>query len=248
MRKDVVELRDFYGEPLGQMAAGLLAKAVRRAWPEARGLCVAGFGYPAPCLHQYMTEAERLLLLMPTAQGVLHWPEHGPAKTALVEEAQWPLPDLSVDRLLLIHELEHTFHPNELLREAWRVLKEDGRLLLIVPNRRGLWARADHTPFGQGKPYSLQQVTTLLRQAMFVPGAPGGALYVPPHRSRFCQMLMQPLAKVLEAAAGWGLVFGGVLVVEASKQLYAATMVSNREAASTAISVSVPLVGGGQPA
>jgi hypothetical protein len=48
-----------------------------------------------------------------------------------------------------------------LLREVWRVLAPNGRLLAVVPNRRGLWARIDTTPFGHGRPFSRGQVTHL---------------------------------------------------------------------------------------
>ena len=40
----------------------------------------------------------------------------------------------------------------------WRVLAPSGRVI-VVPNRRGPWARADNTPFGHGRPYSRSQIT-----------------------------------------------------------------------------------------
>jgi alpha-ketoglutarate-dependent 2,4-dichlorophenoxyacetate dioxygenase len=45
----------------------------------------------------------------------------------------------------------------------------EGRLLLIVPNRRGIWARLDSTPFGHGRPYSRGQLERLLGDALFTP-------------------------------------------------------------------------------
>ena len=70
--------------------------------------------------------------------------------------------------------------PTALLREVWRVLAAGGQLLAVVPNRRGLWARMDTTPFGHGRPYSRSQITHLLREAWFTPVGWGEALYVPP--------------------------------------------------------------------
>ena len=55
-----------------------------------------------------------------------------------------------------------------------------GRLLAVVPNRRGLWARMDTTPFGHGWPYSRSQITHLLRETWFTPTGWDEALYVPP--------------------------------------------------------------------
>ena len=61
-----------------------------------------------------------------------------------------PFPDLAFDRILVIHGVEPYGHDERLLRELWRVLKDDGRLLVVAPNRMGLWAHVDSTPFGQG--------------------------------------------------------------------------------------------------
>src|SRR5947207_8712583 len=52
-----------------------------------------------------------------------------------------PLGDAAVDRVLLVHALEMSRDAEALLREAWRVLAPGGRLLAVIPNRRGIWAR-----------------------------------------------------------------------------------------------------------
>lgn len=71
-----------------------------------------------------------------------------------------------------------------MLREAWRVLAGGGRLIIVVPNRRGLWARRDMTPFGYGHPYSAGQLSRLLRDCLFTPAQTTHALFVPPFRWR----------------------------------------------------------------
>src|ERR1700737_3982393 len=64
--------------------------------------------------------------------------------------------------------------PEGLLREVWRVLAPSGRLIAVIPNRRGVWTRTDNTPFGHGRPYSRAQINELLRQTWFTPPAWGG--------------------------------------------------------------------------
>ena len=117
---------------------------------------------------------------MPASQGAVVWPASGNGHTVMVEEAMLPLADASVDRLLAVHCLEASERTGPLLREMWRVLAPEGRLLLIVPNRRGVWARMDTTPFGHGRPYSRGQLERLLTDSLFTPVEWTNALYMPP--------------------------------------------------------------------
>ena len=45
----------------------------------------------------------------------------------------------------------------------------EGRALFVVPNRSGLWARREATPFGFGRPYSLGQLESHLKRGSFTP-------------------------------------------------------------------------------
>ena len=216
---DVVDLRNFYAQSLGVVARRFIGNGIRARWHDAHGLRLLGVGYATPYLGLFREEAERCLALMPAPQGVVRWPSARPALTALVEEDELPLTDSAVDRVLLVHSLEMSADPAELLREAWRVLAAGGRLMAVVPNRRGVWARMDTTPFGQGRPYSRSQITQLLRDTWFTPTGWGEALYVPPiARGWF-----------LRSAVAWertgatlSAPFAGVHIVEATKQVYRA--------------------------
>src|ERR1700758_4611031 len=216
---DVVDLRNFYAQYLGVVARRFVGRGIRVRWKDTHALRVLGIGYATPYLGLFREEAERCLALMPAPQGVVRWPSSRPALAALVEEDELPLTDSAVDRVLLVHALEMSADPAELLREAWRVLAAGGRLLAVVPNRRGLWARMDTTPFGFGRPYSRTQITHLLRETWFTPIAWGEALYVPPvGRGWF-----------LRSAVAWeragstiSAPFAGVHIGEATKQVYRA--------------------------
>jgi SAM-dependent methyltransferase len=216
---DVVDLRNFYAQRLGTVARRFIGRGIRARWEDTTSLRVLGIGYATPYLGLFREEAERCLALMPAPQGVVRWPSSKPALAALVEEDDLPLTDAAVDRVLLVHALENSTDPVGLLREVWRVLAGGGRLLAVVPNRRGLWARMDTTPFGHGWPYSRSQITHLLRETWFTPTGWGEALYVPPiARSWF-----------LRSAVAWeragstiSAPFAGVHIVEATKQVYRA--------------------------
>lgn len=220
MPLDVVDLRSFYASPLGRLAHRTASDVVRTWWPNTVGLTILGCGFPLPYLDVFRDEAMRTMAFMPAEQGVVHWPPHGTAPTSatsLVESDLLPLPDGSVDRVLLVHLLEVTEHPRDVLDEVWRILNPGGRMIVIAPNRRGLWARVDSTPFGFGQPYSRGQISRLLRETLFSPERSEEILYVPPstHRS------MLRLARLFESVGGrLGLPGAGLHVVEASKQLY----------------------------
>ncbi|MGB8841738.1 MAG: methyltransferase domain-containing protein [Aliidongia sp.] len=218
MYTDVVDLRDFYETSLGQVATRMLRRRLRQIWPDVAGLRLVGLGYASPYLRPFLGEAERVTAFMPAAQGVLHWPKEGPNVTTLVDEAELPLQDASIDRILLVHALECTEQVRPLLAECWRALAGGGRLLVLVPNRRGIWARLDRTPFGAGHPNTPAQLSKLLRAAAFTPIGSTPALFVPPTASR---MVLAAAGAWESVGARWFTTFAGVVMIEATKQIYA---------------------------
>ena len=97
--------------------------------------------------------------------------------------------------------------------------------MIVVPNRRGIWARLDHTPFGHGQPYTMTQLSNLLRENMFTPLASTRGLYSIPSSSR----LILAAGGVMEKIGKNSLQkFSGVICIEAVKQVYAGTPVRSR--------------------
>ncbi len=218
MRLDVLEFRHFYDSALGAVTRRLIRQRLRAFWPNLRGMTVLGLGYATPYLRPFRDEGTRLIALMPGQQGVTRWPRRGPSAVALSEDTELPLADGSVDRIILVHELEQATELRALLREIWRVLAPDGRILAVVPNRRGIWARREATPFGAGRPFSATQIDMTLRGAMFETLRVEPALYLPPTRFRFL-IRMAPFWERLGRTCWPG--FSGLLLVEAAKSLYA---------------------------
>jgi SAM-dependent methyltransferase len=121
--------------------------------------------------------------------------------------------------VLLVHGLEAAENARRLLREVWRVLRDDGRLMLVVPNRTGLWAHLDRTPFGHGQPYSRSQIERLLARHLFRAERQDTALFVPPYG-------LSRIGSVAPALERTGRLLcprlAGVFIVEAEKDLFAA--------------------------
>ena len=217
MPLDVTELRSFYASPLGAVARRVLEGLVTARWGNLVGQSVLGLGYATPFLETARAEAMRAMAFFPATLGAVGWPHDGASCASLVEPDLLPLPDDSIDRALVIHCLEAAEAPRLALEEIWRVLAPQGRMILIVPSRRGIWARVDGTPFGQGQPFSRAQLRGMLRDTLFSPLYEDEALYMPPLARRAIMRFSGAFERVGRALALPG---AGVFVVEATKQLH----------------------------
>ena len=220
MTTEVHGLEAFYGTAGGELAARLVRDGLARLWPRLPGMAVLGIGYAAPYLGLWRAEAGRCVALT-TAHGTFTpWPVEPGARSCLVaEEEALPFADSSFDRILLVHGLEAADNARRLLREAWRVLRDDGRLMIVVPNRTGIWAHMERTPFGHGHPYSAGQLSRLLARHLFRVERREAALFLPPLGLRY----QRAAAPVLERT-GRALCprFAGITIVEAEKDFFAA--------------------------
>lgn len=216
---DVIDLKLFYTSPLGRIAEGVIARSITRIWQQANGECILGIGFTQPYLEPYRADAERIMALMPAAQGALHWPVDGEKNlTFLADEAEIPLPDESVSRILLVHAVENSEQLRHMLREMWRVLAPNGRILVIVPNRRGVWARMPISPFAHGSPFSGSQLRDVLRDHRFTPYAPHYTLFTPPSPNKW---LLKTSGVCEYIGRKFFPLFSGLIVMEAEKQIYA---------------------------
>ena len=91
-----------------------------------------------------------------------------------------------------------------------------GRIILAAAARGGLWARAEATPFGHGRPFTRGQLERLVRQVGLEPTAWSQTLYTPPFR---------PLIGMADGIERIGRLVApgaaGVILLEASRQAYA---------------------------
>ena len=218
MASDVVDLRDFYRSVLGRVVRRMIRRAIQRVWPDLRGMRLLGIGYPTPFLSALgggYRAHDRGDAGHP--RGVALAAE-GRNLVTLADEGEIPFADYSIDRVLLVHAIETSDEVRAMLKEIWRVLAGGGRVLIVAPNRRGIWARLDRTPFGSGRPYTMSQLSQLLRDEQFTPVGVDAALFIPPATSR---MMLRSAAAWERIGKRWFPTFAGVLLVEATKQIYA---------------------------
>ncbi|HVC62749.1 MAG TPA: methyltransferase domain-containing protein [Acetobacteraceae bacterium] len=219
MAADAHAAADFYGTTRGAVAARLLRERLLAMWPDLRNQSVLGIGFAAPYLRLWRPQLARCIAVTPAQMGATRWPLGEPCLSCTAEEDALPFADLSFDRVILVHGLEAAENARRLLRETWRVLKDDGRLLVVAPNRAGIWAYVEQTPFGHGQPYSFGQLGRLLAGSLYRVERRDTVLWVPPLGPR----LVLRSAELFERA-GRRLMPGmaGVIISEAVKDVYAA--------------------------
>jgi SAM-dependent methyltransferase len=237
MAVDILDLAAFYATPLGRDVEAALAAKIAHIWGRDadKDELILGYGY-APPLAEKLWPRAAWHFLMPHQQGVMA-AEKGERPAILTHEAHWPVRDDSVNRLLFLHGVEAANHLEIVLDEAWRVLRPNARALLIVPNRRGLWARGDKTPFGAGRPFSGSQLRASLQRTGFVPGLMQTALFLPP----YMPMGLRSSLRFIERAAGFVTPrLGGVWLVEAVKQVPAPLAVERARKARARQRLGIP--------
>ena len=219
MTADAHVAADFYGTAQGAVTARLVRERLSLLWPSMAGQSVLGLGYAAPYLRLWREQSARCIAVTPAQVGRARWPLGAANLTCTADEDMLPFPDLTFDRILLVHGLEAAENARRLLRETWRVLKDDGRLLVVAPNRRGMWAHSETTPFGYGQPYSAGQIGRLLAATMFRVEARDTALYLPPSNLR---LVLRSAALLERTGRRVAPTFAGVTITEAVKDVYAA--------------------------
>ena len=216
MRRDVLDLRQFYAGALGGAARAMVARKVAEAWGGLAGLDLLAFGYATPFLEPLAADARRAIAAMPAEQGVEAWPLGARNSSVLVDETALPFPNALFDRILAVHALEESDSPLAVLAELGRVLAPSGRLIVVATARHGLWANAESSPFGHGRPFSRRQLEALVREAELAPAGWTRALYAPPldWAARWAEGFEQVGARLAPPLAG-------LILMEAQKQTLA---------------------------
>ena len=216
---DILTLNHYYSSPTGRASAHLLQRAIARHWqPIAQNERICCVGYAVPWLEWLDAQSHQLCHAMPASLGSIQWPTNSASRCLMHEDDHLPLARESLNRILLVHALEHTRHISTLLYDCWRALVPMGRVLLIVPHRRGMWVRNAHTPFGHGVPYTNGQITRAAHETGFEVIGRSSALFAPPVQPA----IYTRIAPAMEWAGRLFMPFaGGVLLLALEKQVYA---------------------------
>lgn len=194
------DLLDFYATPLGQRSIDVLGRRIGGWWSDLSGQRLLTTGY-ASLLESHLLPLNPLSVchFIPARLSGVESAQNG--REVLTDDTLMPLDSESMDRVLLLHRLEHARRPDRTFREIWRVLKPGGKLIVIVPSAIGLWARTPGNPFSKGRAFTGLSLATTLGEQLFGLERMRNALFFPPH-SAFIWARMPT---------------GGVLIAEAQK-------------------------------
>lgn len=218
---DVSDLLKFYTTSLGGRVHEVLSQLINGLWPSTVCDTFLCHGFPFPFLKDIKLRSQRTIIFMEPQVGVINWLPHGKNMTALVDDKNLPLSNDCIDRAILIHSLEFCQNPKAFLREIWRVLSPEGRAIIIVPNRRSLWSHLDYTPLGHGNPYSMGQLSQLIKDNQFDICQKARGLYGMPSSfwqggfiSRVTESIHKKIAPKLS----------GIVAIEVKKSVYCGSL------------------------
>ncbi|MCH2037027.1 MAG: methyltransferase domain-containing protein [Rickettsiales bacterium] len=216
-----IELRNFYNTTLGEEVRKYLLSHVNKLWDIPKNENVLGVGYTVPILEYYQSQSHSSNYISMTTpeMGIAHFPDGEETASILGEEDELPFPKESINRIIFLHSLEYSDYAEHMIHEAFRVLVPGGRIIMIIPHRGGVWSRFETNPFSYGHPFNVRQIRRLMRKSNFVTTALESTLFFPP----FDSSMILRTSRIWECMGSLVLrtLGGGVLILEAEKQLYA---------------------------
>ncbi|MBF0382441.1 MAG: methyltransferase domain-containing protein [Magnetococcales bacterium] len=218
MTFDAIRLQSWYGTEQGETVVRLAGGVMERWVSAIPANQSCGLGYAQPYLNHLSRYLGNCVGASPAEMGVSSWPLGKNNRIAQIRPNALPFPDKQFNRVIITHLLEGTVESQGVIREVWRILEPGGRLLLMVPNRGGLWARRDSTPFGWGQPFSPAQLRVVLQDSLFVVRQSCFALFKPPVKDR---RWLGSASSWEKAGNRWFAPLGGVILCEAEKLVYA---------------------------
>jgi len=215
---NVDELTKFYKTFLGKVSVRIIEEKLKDIFQFSSNLKILGIGYPVPWLENLSNSAIDLFLAIPSQFSDYKWSRYQLNQTFVFEDIAIPIPDFYFERVFICHSIENSNEVEKLFKETWRVLDGQGKLILILPNRLGLWSRNENNPFGQGVPFTSFQISKLLNQYGFTNIKIYFSLFFPPSKNKI----------ILNNADKFEYIFskifpsmGGIMIVEATKSMYA---------------------------
>ena len=166
MYLDLLNYQNFYKSSIGNLLARHIEFKLKKYCYIYNNQNVGCFGYSSP----YLTFLKNYNLSLSYCYSKrLGLSNENISKTnkILIDEDKIPFQDSFFDHMFLIHYLENNYNTKLSLREMWRTLVPDGKLYLIIPNKKSSWYLSDKSPFSSGNGFSKKQISNFLNDSFF---------------------------------------------------------------------------------
>ena len=180
MRQTATALSDFYQRAIGRAAADRIRERLHDLWGTCSGEDMLGIGYTTPLIPLWENSARCIVSVVPSEMGESPYTGARGGIVVLAPEDRFPFADGSFDRIVLLHALEEAENPRLLMREAWRLLAPEGRIVFATTNRRSFWATTETHAFGYGRPWTRRQLIRYVSDSLFTVTASTTAVHMPP--------------------------------------------------------------------
>ena len=211
---DIAKIHRFYKSPLGKWVSSLVRDKVKT--DDVSDVLWLGYGqeFRRPTDIWGITEANLDLSL------------EGHSNLLFYQSDLFPFAANSFNKIVVLHGFEFSKDPVNFLHNIWDALEGEGEFHMIVPNRSGFWARGEKTPFGEGRPYSLNQIYKLLVQTGFSVINAEHCLYTPPSANKL-SLSIAPHYEWLGHKLN--LPFGGLIYTRCKKEIFRPKMVKETQ-------------------
>ncbi len=158
--------QNFYNSSIGNLLSQHLEFKLKKYCYLYNNQNIGCFGYSIPYLNFLKNYNIILSCCYSKKMGI---PNENISNTnkILIDEDKIPFQDSFFDHMFLIHYLENTYNTKLSLREIWRTLAPEGKLYLIIPNKKSSWYLSDKSPFSSGNGFSKKQISNLLNDSFF---------------------------------------------------------------------------------
>lgn len=193
-----------------------------QVWPNLYGVSLLSLGQTFSLIPQniwYPHHHVHGLLNIPNKESLEKVIDHN-LQTCCFSIDSFPFQDCSVDRILYIHDKTITKEQFDLfLRSCWKTLSDDGKIILLLPNKLGWWSVIENISLRYRNAFFIQKLNIVLKQQMFRISHYEKVLYFPP---RIMNISSLRTNRILEFIGLFFVPFwGGYHLIEIEKNLYA---------------------------
>jgi len=218
MNFNLDDLVKFYASELGKTCVKIIQNKLNKIVIKQNNQKILGFGYLLPYILNNELESKVNCLAIPSENNRIKWNKNNFNCSLELDERALPFQDLHFDKILVSHWLEVSSRLDLVVEELRRVLKGQGKLILIIPNSFSLWAINESNPFGKCRPFSQHQIRRLLNSHGFEAIKTYYCLYTPPFNNQFILKNFQTIEYLGNKAF---YKTGGVMIIKATKFNYA---------------------------